>query len=241
MSILYFMEVTDDLSIKETILDSVYTTLPMTVIIFILHFTLVDFPGDILFNFIAGTIMVMVGLSLFSIGIDVALLQVGEEVGSSIIKFKKVRHILLWAFILGFAVALAEPNIQVLSTQVQDISNGLISRNILLIVVAFGVAISLVLSFVRIIFNISLVKMLMVCYSIAFVLLLFTPTEFGPISFDAGGVITGPLTVPFMLSLGIGITNVTGGSESAGDGFGILSLLFISCIIAVLLLGVFLI
>lgn len=227
------------MNVKETILDSIYTTLPMTVIIFILHFTIVDFPNEILINFVAGTIMVMIGLSLFSIGIDVALLQVGEEVGSSIIKFKKLRHILLWAFILGFAVALAEPNIQVLSKQVQDISDGLIARNILLIVVALGVGISLLLSFVRIIFNIPLVRILMICYGVAFTLLIFTPTEFGPVSFDAGGVITGPLTVPFMLSLGIGITNVTGGSE--GDGFGILSLLFISCIIAVLLLGVFLI
>lgn len=229
------------MSIKDTILDSIYTTLPMTVIIFILHFTIVDFPNDILLNFIVGTVMVIVGLSLFSIGIDVALLQVGEEIGSSMIKFKKVRYILLWAFILGFAVALAEPNIQVLSSQVQAISKGDIGKNILLIVVALGVAISLVLSFVRIVFNLSLVRILMVCYSIAFLLLLLTPMDFGPISFDAGGVITGPLTVPFMLSLGIGITNVTSSGESAGDGFGILSLLFISCIIAVLLLGVFLI
>lgn len=227
------------MSVKETILDSVYTTLPMTAIIFILHFTIVDFPTDILINFVAGTVMVIVGLSLFSIGIDVALLEVGEEVGSSIIRFKKVRHILLWAFVLGFAIALAEPNVQVLSSQVQNTSNGLIAKNFLIIVVALGVGISLVLSFLRIIFEIPLVKILMVCYSIAFILLIFTPTQFGPVSFDAGGVVTGPLTVPFMLSLGIGVTNVTGGSDSAGDGFGILSLVFISCIIAVLLLGVF--
>jgi len=229
------------LSVKETILDSIYTTLPMTVIIFILHFTIVGFPQDILLNFIAGTILVIVGLSLFSIGIDVALLEVGEEIGSSIIKFKKVRHILLWAFVLGFSIALAEPNLQVLSGQVQNTSDGLIARNMLIFSVALGVGISLVLSFIRIIFNLSLVKILMVCYSIAFILLIFTPTQFGPVSFDAGGVITGPLTVPFMLSLGMGITNVTGGSDSGGDGFGILSLLFISCIIAVLLLGVFII
>lgn len=226
------------MSVKETILDSVYTTLPMTVIIFILHFTIVDFPSDILMNFVAGTVMVIVGLSLFSIGIDVALLEVGEEVGSSIIRFKKVHHILLWAFVLGFAIALAEPNVQVLSNQVQSTSDGLIAKNFLIFVVALGVGFSLVLSFIRIIFNMSLVKILMVCYSIAFVLLLFTPSQFGPVSFDAGGVVTGPLTVPFMLSLGIGVTNVAGGSDSAGDGFGILALVFISCIIAVLLLGV---
>lgn len=229
------------MSVKETILDSVYTTLPMTIIIFILHFTMVDFPSDILINFIAGTVMVIVGLSLFSIGIDVALLEVGEEVGSSIVKFKKLRHILLWAFVLGFAIALAEPNVQVLSNQVASTSGGLIAKNFLIIVVALGVGISLVLSFLRIIFNISLVNILMVCYSIAFILLIFTPTQFGPVSFDAGGVVTGPLTVPFMLSFGIGITNVIGGNESTGDGFGILSLVFISCIIAVLLLGVFVI
>lgn len=229
------------MSLKETVLDSIYTTLPMTVIILILHFTIVDFPGDILINFIAGTILVIVGLSLFSIGIDVALLEVGEEVGSSIISFKKLRHILIWAFVLGFAIALAEPNVQVLSNQVASTSDGLIAKNLLIIVVALGVGISLVLSFVRIIFNISLVKILMICYTVAFILLIFTPTQFGPVSFDAGGVITGPLTVPFMLSLGIGITNVTGGSDSGGDGFGILALVFISCIIAVLLLGVFII
>lgn len=229
------------MSVKDTVLDSIYTTLPMTVIIFILHFTIIDFPPEVLINFLAGTVMVIVGLSLFSIGIDVALLEVGEEIGSSIIRFKKVRHILLWAFVLGFAIALAEPNIQVLSNLVESTSGGLIAKNLLIITVALGVAISLVLSFVRIIFNISLVRILMLCYSIALVLLLFTPTQFGPVSFDAGGVVTGPLTVPFMLSLGIGITNVTGGSDSGGDGFGILALLFISCIIAVLLLGVFVI
>lgn len=229
------------MSVKDTVLDSIYTTLPMTLIIFILHFTIVDFPSEILINFLAGTLMVIIGLSLFSIGIDVALLAVGEEIGSSIIRFKKVRHILLWAFVLGFAIALAEPNIQVLSGLVQSTSDGLIAKNILIITVALGVGISLVLSFVRIIFNISLVKILMLCYSLAFILLIFTPTQFGPVSFDAGGVVTGPLTVPFMLSMGIGITNVTGGSDSGGDGFGILALLFISCIIAVLLLGVFII
>ncbi len=229
------------MSVKETVLDSVYTTLPMTVIIFILHFTIVGFPADILMNFIAGTVLVIIGLSLFSIGIDVALLEVGEEVGGSIIQFKKLRHILLWAFVLGFAIALAEPNVQVLSNQVASTSDGLIAKNFLIIVVALGVGISLVISFLRIIFNISLVKILMVCYSIAFILLIFTPAQFGPVSFDAGGVVTGPLTVPFMLSLGIGVTNVTGGSDSAGDGFGILALVFISCIIGVLLLGVFVI
>ena len=229
------------MSVKDTVLDSVYTTLPMTIIIFILHFTIVDFPSHILMDFIAGTVLVIVGLSLFSIGIDVALLEVGEEVGGSIISFKKLRHILLWAFVLGFAIALAEPNVQVLSNQVASTSDGLIAKNLLIIVVALGVGISLVLSFLRIIFNISLVKILMVCYTFAFILLLFTPTQFGPVSFDAGGVVTGPLTVPFMLSLGIGITNVTGGSDSGGDGFGILALVFISCIIAVLLLGVFVI
>ncbi len=229
------------MSVKDTVLDSVYTTLPMTVIILILHFTIVDFPADILMRFVAGTVMVIIGLSLFSIGIDVALLEVGEEIGGSIIKFKKLRHILLWAFVLGFAIALAEPNVQVLSNQVASTSDGLIAKNFLIIVVALGVGISLVLSFLRIIFNVSLVKILMVCYSMAFILLIFTPAQFGPVSFDAGGVVTGPLTVPFMLSLGIGITNVTGGNESAGDGFGILALVFISCIIAVLLLGVFVI
>ncbi len=229
------------MSVKETVLDSVYTTLPMTIIIFILHFTIVDFPSDILFNFIAGTILVIIGLSLFSIGIDVALLQVGEEVGSSIISFKKLRHILLWAFVLGFAIALAEPNVQVLSNLVTNSSDGLIAKNFLIIVVGLGVGISLVLSFLRIVFNISLVKILMVCYGIAFVLLIFTPAQFGPVAFDAGGVVTGPLTVPFMLSMGVGVTNVTSSSDSSGDGFGLLSLLFISCIIAVLLLGVFVI
>lgn len=226
---------------KENALDAIYTTLPMTVIIFILHFTIVDFPNEILFNFIAGTILVMIGLSLFFVGINTALLQVGEELGSAIIKFKKLRHILLAAFIVGFSLAMAEPNMQVLSKQVASISDGLISRNFLIFTIAFGVGISLVLSFVRIVFKIPLTPILIACYSIAFILLIFTPLDFGPVSFDSGGVITGPLTVPFMLSLGIGVTNVMGGSKSSGDGFGLLALLAICCIIASLLLGVFLI
>lgn len=226
------------LDLKKTFLEAVSATIPMTIIILIFHLTIAPFPQEILISFIAGAILVMLGLFLFFIGINVGLLKVGELIGSSLIKREKLWFILSLGFIIGFVIVIAEPNMQVLASQVDGVSNGKIAKNLLIAVVALGVGVSIIVSLLRIIFRISLTRILAVCYGIIFILALFVPPELVPVSFDAGGVTTGPLIVPFMLSLGIGFTSVMQ-SQKTNDSFGLISLVFISSILAVLILGVF--
>lgn len=226
------------MNFKETTIEALWATLPMTVIILIFHFTVAKFPPDILVDFIAGAIMVVVGLTFFFIGINIGLLKVGKLIGSSLINQGKLWLILLSGFIIGFVVILAEPNMQVLGQQIDQISNGEIPKNLLILVVAWGVGISIIVSLLRIIFNIPLVNILAACYGITFLLAFFTPAEFVPFSFDAGGVATGPLIIPFIISLGIGLTSMTQSKKTANNSFGLISLVFISSILAVLVLGV---
>ena len=223
---------------KESILEVVFSVLPITVLIIILQFTLIWLPMDEFLKFIAGTIMVSLGLIFFLIGVNIGLLPVGELIGATLPKTKKLWLIILFGFILGFVVTVAEPDVRVLSSQVDQVSNGEISSNILIYSVALGVGFFVGISMLNSFLNIPIKYLLVVSYSIVFLLAFFFPREFIPISFDAGGVTTGPMTVPFILALGIGVASVLSRKKSSTDGFGIVALASIGPIIAVMILGV---
>ena len=225
-------------NIKETIKEVILSILPITVIITILQFTLIWLPMEVFIQFLIGALMVGVGLILFLIGVNVGLQPVGELIGSALSKTKKVWMIVLFGFILGVVVTIAEPDVRVLGTQVDSVSGGAIPQSILILSVALGVGIFVGLAMLRIILNVNIVYLLIVGYAIAFVLAAFTPPTFVPISFDSGGVTTGPLTVPFILALGVGVATVIRGKTSTSDGFGLVALASIGPIISVLLLGV---
>ena len=224
--------------IKESILEVVFAVLPITALIIILQFTLIWLPMDEFLKFIAGTIMVSLGLIFFLIGVNIGLLPVGELIGATLPKTKKLWLIILFGFILGFVVTVAEPDVRVLSSQVDQVSNGEISSNILIYSVALGVGFFVGISMLNSFLNIPIKYLLVVSYSIVFLLAFFIPREFIPISFDAGGVTTGPMTVPFILALGIGVASVLSRKKSSTDGFGIVALASIGPIIAVMILGV---
>ncbi|KNF08627.1 protein of unknown function DUF1538 [Gottschalkia purinilytica] len=226
------------MNLKEVFLEVIYAILPITIIVLLLQMTMLKFPKDTLIQFIAGSIMVMGGLFLFLIGVKVGLLKVGELIGSSLMENGKLWLILLCSFVIGLVITVAEPNVQVLANQVDNISEGTISKNLLIAVVALGVGIFIIISLIRIIFNVPLAYLFATCYGILFILASFTSPEFVPISFDSGGVTTGPLTVPFFISLGVGITSVTQSKKSSNDSFGIVGLAFIGPILSMLILGV---
>lgn len=182
--------------------------------------------------------MVGIGLILFLLGVNVGLLPVGEMIGSALSKTRKLWIIVFFGFLLGIVVTVAEPDVRVLSHQVDQVSSGEIPRSILILAVSLGVGIFVALAMIRIVFSINIVYILACGYGIIFLLAAFSPPQFVPISFDSGGVTTGPLTVPFILALGVGVASVMRGKSSSSDSFGLVALASIGPILSVLLLGV---
>ncbi|SHH21062.1 DUF1538 domain-containing protein [Virgibacillus chiguensis] len=225
-------------NIKETIVEVVQSILPITIVITLLQFTLIWLPIETFIQFLIGAFMVGIGLILFLLGVNIGMLPVGEMIGSALSKTKMVWLILFFGVLLGSVVTIAEPDVRVLSTQVDQVSNGEISKTVLILAVALGVGIFVGLSLMRIIFSIPITYILAGGYGLIFILAAFTPSSFVPISFDAGGVTTGPLTVPFIMALGVGVASVLRGRSASQDGFGLIALASLGPILSVLILGV---
>ena len=225
-------------NVKETFLEVVKSVLPISIVIILLQFTIIWLPMETFLQFLIGVFMVGFGLILFLIGVQIGLQPVGEMVGSALSKTRKLWLILLFGFILGIVVTIAEPDVRVLSTQVDQVSNSAIPKSILILAVGLGVGIFVAIALLRIVFNIDIITLLIIGYGLIFLLAAFTPKPFVPISFDSGGVTTGPLTVPFIMSLGIGVATVLRGKSASSDGFGLIALASIGPVLSVLILGV---
>ncbi|SHG01894.1 DUF1538 domain-containing protein [Ornithinibacillus halophilus] len=225
-------------NIKETVLEVIYSILPISIVVTILQFTIIWLPMETFLQFAIGLVLVGVGLIFFLLGVNVGLQPVGELIGSALSKTKKVWLIIGFGFVLGLVVTLAEPDVRVLSNQVDQVSQGAIPKSILILSVAIGVGFFVALAMLRIILNFSMVYILAIGYGLIFLLAAFTPPTFVPISFDSGGVTTGPITVPFILALGVGVASVLRGKSASSDGFGLIALASIGPILSVLLLGV---
>lgn len=226
-------------NIKSTIFEVTFAVLPVTIFVIILQ-TLLRLPIEVMVQFLISVIMVTIGLILFLLGVHLGLLQVGKAVGAALPKIGKAWIVVLFGFLFGFVVTVAEPDVRVLATQVDVVSGGggAISKNLLIGTVAMGVAIFVGLAMLRVILGIPLKYLLLVSYGLVFILAVFTPAEFVAVSLDAGGVTTGPMTVPFIIALGVGVASVLGGRSISTDGFGFVALGSIGPILAVLLLGV---
>lgn len=227
-------------SVRDTIWEVAYAILPITILVLVLQYTLIWLPFEYVIQFLIGVIFVSTGLALFLIGVHIGLLPVGEMIGSSLPKTGKVWMILLFSFLLGFAVTVAEPDVHVLSGYVDQVSDGAIGKWTLILPVALGLGFFVALSMARIILKISIKWVLITGYIVVFALALspWMPDEFIPISFDAGGVTTGPMAVPFIIAFGVGIASVLRSDDKAADGFGLVALASIGPLIAVLLLGI---
>lgn len=226
-------------TISETVHEVIMGVLPITVVVFLLQFTIIWVEWPIFIQFVAGTIMVVAGLILFLLGVHIGLLPIGERIGSALPKTGKLWIILLFSFILGFVVTVAEPDVRVLASYVDTASEGAVERNLLVYAVALGLAFFVMIAMVKIIFGIPIIYILTAGYALVFVLAWFSEPTFLPISFDSGGVTTGPMAVPFILALGVGVASVLKGKSGSGDGFGLIALASIGPIIAVLILGMF--
>jgi len=181
--------------------------------------------------------MVISGMMLLFVGIDVGVLPMGRFIGADLPQRGSLLLIVAMAFSLGFTTTVAEPDVLVLSRQADTISQGAISGNIILYVMAIGVGFFVALAMLRIIYGFPMVYLLTAAYSIVIVLSFFTPVEFVPLSYDAGSVTTGALTAPVVIALAIGLSSVLAGRSSVSDGFGLLGFASIGPIIAVMIMG----
>lgn len=225
--------------LRNTFWEVFYGIIPISLVVLLMQVSLLHLPWETFLEFVVGVLMVASGLFLFLLGVETGLLPMGEFIGAVLPKQKKISIIILFSFLLGFSVTVAEPDLRVLANQVDLVSEGGISNSLLIYTVSIGVGIFVTISTLRMLYKLKMSHLLVGGYSIVFLLMLFTPAEFVPISFDAGGVTTGPMTVPFILSLGVGISSVFGGKKSTADGFGYIALASLGPILAVLLLGVF--
>ncbi|WP_026688961.1 DUF1538 domain-containing protein [Alteribacter aurantiacus] len=227
-------------NILEQLKEVTFAIIPLALVVIVLQFTVIGLPTDIFVSFLAGVVFVGIGLFLFLVGVHIGLLPIGEMIGASLPKVKKTWLIVAIGFFLGLVLTVAEPDVRVLALQVDQVSEGAISNNLLVYTVAVGVAFFVALAMIKVVFNLNFVHLLIGGYSLVFLLALFTPPHFLPISFDAGGVTTGPMTVPFILALGVGVASVLrrADSKQTSDGFGFVALASIGPILAVMLLGV---
>jgi hypothetical protein len=214
-----------------------FAVLPITLIVCVLQISLLHMPWEVFARFLLGALFVAGGLFLFLLGVKSGLLPMGESIGAQLPRSGSLAYILVMAFLLGTAITVAEPDVRVLAHQIDFVSDGLVGRNLLIGVVAVSVGVCVAGAVLRILVGVPISRVLIGGYLLVLILSFFTPEAFVPIAFDSGGVTTGPVTVPFILALGIGTVSVLGGKSSFQEGFGLVGLASIGPILGVMVLG----
>ena len=214
--------------------ESLASVVPIAVVVFLLCFFVIPVPTDLLMTFVCGVGMVILGMGMFTLGADISMTPVGEHIGSAVTRSRKLWFIVLMCFLVGAIVTISEPDLQVLAEQVPNIPN-----QIIVFSVAGGVGLFLVVAMLRILFRWKLSYLLILFYVATFVLAAFVPEQFLAVAFDSGGVTTGPMTVPFIMALGVGIASIRSDSNAQDDSFGLVALCSVGPILAVMLLGMF--
>lgn len=222
--------------IKEIAKEVVISILPITVVVAILQLIILKLPLSVFWEFLGGILLVVVGLILFLLGTQIGLLPMGEYLGGALPKTGKAWLVILFGFLLGFLVTVAEPNVRILARQVADVSPG-IGQSTLILTIALGVAVFMGLAMLRSLLGFPMSYFLVISFGLMIVLAPFAPQSYFSMAFDAGGVTTGPLLVPFNLALGLGVASALGGGQ---EGFGLVAMAYVAPVIAVLLLGVIL-
>ena len=226
--------------LREKIVEALLSTLPITAIVYVLAMTpWFHFTATELIAFTVGSVLLVVGIGLFSLGADVAMTPMGAHVGAGLSRQKKLSLLLIVCFVLGMLITIAEPDLQVLAKQVSAVMNG----TVLVYAVGIGVGAFLIVAILRIVFRKQLSNILMLFYMLLFAMALMLVVNGNavlmPMAFDSGGVTTGPITVPFIMALCVGISSVLGDRHSQENSFGMVALCSVGPVLAVLLLGIF--
>ena len=222
--------------LKEKLLEKLEETLkavlPVLAIVLVLCFTVAPIEPGIMLAFLLGAVLLIIGMMFFTLGADMAMTPIGENVGTGMTKTRKLWLMVALTFILGFIATMAEPDLQVLAEQVPSVPN-----IVLVLSVAAGVGIFLVSALLRMLYRVSLSHMLIVLYAAVFLLAYLAPGDYIAVAFDAGGVTTGPMTVPFIMAFGIGISAIRSDERAEDDSFGLVALSSVGPILSVLVLS----
>lgn len=215
--------------------ESLISVIPFFVIIVTLYLVFLPFSVFGLLSIVFATILMIIGMAMFNVGVDMSTMKMGGYVGSHLSGSRKLSFMCILSFVLGFIVTIAEPDLMVLAEQVTGIS----SKWIIIITVSLGTGLFLLLSTIRTIFRLSLKTILIISYVLTLLLALFAPNSFLPLAYDSIGVTTGAVSVPFIMAFGLGICAVRSGKNNQEDGFGLIALASIGPVLAILIVSLF--
>lgn len=221
-----------NIKLKEKTMESLASVLPITTIVLLISLFLVPLEVGTIVVFFVGAFMLIFGIGMFQLGAEMAMSPLGEGIGNQIAKSQKILPIMLVSFVIGTLITIAEPDLQVLSNQVPAIPN-----MVLILTVAIGVGLFLTMAVLRIMLRLNLSKILLIMYTLLIILSFCVDKNFFAVSFDSGGVTTGPITVPFIMALGVGISAMRGDKNATDDSFGLVALSSVGPILAVMILG----
>ncbi len=224
----------DKTIISEKVKEAFSSVLPITLIVLALCVTIAPIESGVFLAFILGAFFVIVGMGLFTLGADTAMTPIGEYVGTSVMRTKKLWIIVPVCFIVGVLITVSEPDLQVLAGQLSNTINPWT----LILAVGVGVGVFLVIAFLRIVLKVRLSYLLLGCYACVFILAQFVPAAFVPLAFDSGGVTTGPMSVPFIIAIGTGVAAMRSDKNAETDGFGLTALCSVGPILSVMILGI---
>ncbi len=212
--------------------EAIKSVAPVTIIVLLLTFTVAPIPSGMLPSFLLGAVMLVIGMALFTLGAENAMTPMGEYVGQNMTRPRSITLVIIISLIVGIMATISEPDLSVLANQIPSIPN-----LTLILSVGIGVGIFLVIAMLRILFSIKLRILLLIFYAVVFGLSFFISPDFLAVSFDSGGVTTGPMTVPFIMALGVGVSSIRSDNKAGGDSFGLISLCSIGPILSVMILG----
>ena len=214
------------------------TLLPVVILVLLLSLTIVDVGNDVIIRFIVGSVMQLIGLSIFLWGVDLSMNSIGEYMSREVATSRSFFKIALLSFLLGFLITVAEPDLLILGSQIQDASGGTLNSTFIVYIVSIGVGVMISLGVFRLLKDMPLNIFMAITYGIIFVLAFFVSEEFLAISFDASGATTGALTTPFVLALSLGLSQVKGGKKSEENSFGLVGVMSAGPILAIMLISI---
>ena len=217
----------------EKLEEAAASVLPVSAIVAVLCLVLVPVDVGLMLSFLFGSALLILGMGMFTLGAEVSMTRIGNLIGARMTKSKKLWFILVVSLLLGIAITMAEPDLQVLAANVPALD-----KTALILTVSVGVGLFLVLCMVRILFRISLRRLLIICYALVFLGAFLSERGMLSVAFDSGGVTTGPMTVPFIMALGVGVASIRSDENAKSDSFGLVALCSIGPVLAVMLLGI---
>ena len=224
--------------LAEKTKDVARTLMPVVILVLLLCFTLVDVESNVFTRFLVGSVMLLIGLSIFLWGVDLAMNPIGEHMSREIATSRTFLKIAILSFLLGFLITVAEPDMLVLGSQIEAASGGVMSASVIVYMVSIGVGVLISLGVFRLLGDMPLNRFMMITYGVIFILAIFVSEEFLAIAFDSSGATTGALTTPFILAISLGLSIIKGGRHSEENAFGLVGIMSAGPILAVMLLSV---